>query len=388
MRVSTACTVVTLGLALGCSSSRTRGDLPPSVVPRATAQAPVVEPEPESPRGPEPVQTPPEPLVEVEPPPEPEPELPSTASPGGPDMEIARRVRTGVQPKSVTFSPDGLRIYVCNFGYKGRHNVWVYDAQTLETLGEINFPGTAVEVAVSSDSQTLYISNFGRGVVAVVDAQTLRVDHEIKVGANPKVIVVDEARDTLYVSNWSSKTVSAVDLEAREVDHTLRTGRRPRGMAVLEDGTLFVGAMWDHRVQVYLPGRTRPQREWKPCEYPRHLMLSPEQDRLYVSCSGDRQVRWFDPRTDQKLGESRVGNNPRTIDLSRDGRFVAVADFSSSTVSLVDVVEMTYRTYDLPRTNQIVGVAVSPGEDLRVYATSWLTNELLELRPRVVTARS
>lgn len=334
--------------------------------------APPAEPSP-SPAEPEPTPTEPEPHAEPPVPPEP--------SPGGPALEITRRVRTGVQPKSVAVSPDGSRLYVCNFGLSGRRNVYVYDAHTLERVGRIDFPGNAAEATVSADGSTVYVSNFARGVIEVVDAASLRVRHEVKVGHNPKLMVVDEARGLLYVSNWSSRTVSAVDLASRAVDHTLRTGRRPRGMALRGDGTLLVGAMWDHRVQAYAPGSTAPDLEFDACENPRHLVLSPDRARLFVSCSGDDLLRWFDPRTGEVLGQVPTGDNPRTLDLSRDGRWVAIADFSGSTVTLVDLRTMQHRTHVLPRTKQIVGLAVLPDDALRVVATSWLTNELLELRP-------
>ena len=304
-----------------------------------------------------------------------------TIAPGGPAFEVTRRVRTGVQPKSIALSPDGSRLYVCNFGFSGRRNVWVYDAQTLEHVGRIDFPGNAAEAVVSPDGATVYVSNFARSLIEVVDAETLDVTDEITVGSNPKFMVIDEARNTLYVSNWSSKTVSAVDLDAGKVSRTLRTGRRPRGLALLADGTLLVGAMWDHRVQVYGPHDTEPSRQFDTCQNPRHLMLSPNEERLYVSCSGERLLRWFDPVTGEALGDSPTGRNPRTIDVSGDGRYVAIADFTSSTISVVDVEDMHHRTHPVPRTNQIVGLAVAPGSPLRVYATSWLTNELLELRP-------
>ncbi len=306
---------------------------------------------------------------------------PRLFEPGGPSMEITRRVRTGVQPKSIAMSPSGDRLYVCNFGLAGRRNVWVYETAGLEQVGRIDFPGNAAEATVSADGSTVYVSNFARAMIEVVDAKTLKVTDEIKVGNNPKFMVIDEERGLLYVSNWSSHSVSAVDLSRKRVDHTLWTGRRPRGLALLDDGTLLVGAMWDHRIQVYAPGSTKPDREFDACENPRHLMLSPDQSRLYVSCSGDRILRWFDPLSGEVLGESPTGRNPRTIDVSPDGRFVAIADFTSSTVSLVDLVDMHYQTHEAERTKQIVGLAVAPEDELRIFVTSWLTNELLELRP-------
>lgn len=362
-------------LALGCARP---GDVTRAPErPGAKEAAAATSSEPAAPR-PEPspatAAVPPAETVEVV---EPAPPM----HPGGPALEVTRRVRTGVQPKSVTLSPDGSRLFVCNFGLANHRNVFVYETEGLQQVGRIDFPGTAVEVAVSADGSTVYVSNFGRSVIEIVDATTLEVRAEVEVDSNPKWMVIDEPRHTLYVSNWSSRSVSAVDLRANEAVRRLHTGRRPRGMALLGDGTLLVGAMWDHRVQVYAPGSTRPDREFEACQNPRHLVLSPDEQRLYVSCSGDRLLRWFDPRTGEVLGEAPTGLNPRTIDISGDGRWVAIADFTGSTVTVVDTVAMEHRTHELPRTKQIVGLAVAPGESLRVYATSWLTNQLLELRP-------
>jgi DNA-binding beta-propeller fold protein YncE len=371
-----------LGLAsllLACAPrpSAVPSPSPPTEPPIAWAPG-AADPTPPPPR--EPAPTPPvEPVLAPEPTPV-EP-TPAELAPGGPALEITRRVRTGVQPKSVTVSPDGTRLYVCNFGHSGRRNISVYDARSLERVGYVHFPGNVAEATVSADGATLYASNFARGVIEVIDADTLRVLHEVRVGHNPKFMVIDDARGVLYVSNWSSRSVSAVDLAGRRVERVLRTGRRPRGLALLPDGTLLVGAMWDHRVQAFAPGSTRPDREFAACENPRHLVLSPDHARLYVSCSGDRLLRWFDPLTGEVLGEAPTGKNPRTLDVGRDGRVVAIADFDSSTISVVDLTAMLHRTHEVARTRQIVGLAIAPDEPLRIFATSWLTNELLELRP-------
>lgn len=343
----------------------------PAPTPEAPPPEPVVDAALPAPATPNPV-PPPTPAVSAS---------PRAPTIGGPTLEIVARVRTGIQPKSVSVSPDGARLFVANFGIAGRRNVGVHDAETLALVGHVSFPGNATETALSRDGKSLFVSNFHRGVVEIVDTSTLEVTGEVKVGSNPKFIVVDEDRATLFVSNWSSRTVSAVDLGTRTVARTLRTGRRPRGLAVLHDGTLLVGAMWDDRVQAYGSVGSRPARQFDACEKPRHLVLAPDGARLYVSCSGDEELRWFDPATGELQGRVRTGSNPRTIAISDDGRFVAVADFSGSTVSLLDTREMVHRTNPVPGSDEIVGLAIAPGEALRIYATSWGTHELIELRP-------
>jgi DNA-binding beta-propeller fold protein YncE len=153
-------------------------------------------------------------------------------------------------------------------------------------------------------------------------------------------------------------------------------------MAITRNGERFyVAAMYSHLVHVF-DGDSRTQAaQFEPCRFPRHMVLSPRGDRLYASCSCCRQVRWFDPETHRLQGIAQTGENPRTIDISRDGRWIAAADFDDHTVALIDTRELTHSIYRVPDANQIVGLAIRPTGDLRIYVTSWLTAELIALEP-------
>ena len=105
--------------------------------------------------------------------------------PGAPHLRVVARARAGCQPKSVVTSPEGALVYVCNFGRPDRESVTIHDADTLERVGVIEFPGNAVEAAFSRDGQTLYVSNFRRHVVEVIDVATRTVRSEIAVGQHP-----------------------------------------------------------------------------------------------------------------------------------------------------------------------------------------------------------
>lgn len=299
---------------------------------------------------------------------------------GGPRLRVARQVYTGIQPKSVEASPDGSRVYVCNFGRPDRDNVAIFDAQTLDRVGTINFPGNAVESAFSPDGRTLYVSNFRRDVIEVIDVETLQVQHEIRAGIDPKTLVVSPDGRTLYAANWGGRNVSVIDLEARRETHRLRTGVHPRGMALFRSGRLLVAAMEEHVLHDFPSGAQAEIGRISTCRFPRHLMLSPDESRVYVACSSNRTVEWRDAATGRRIGIGAAGENPRSIDLSTDGRYIATADFDSSTVSVIDTVEMKHRRNAVEGADRIVGLAVRPGDGpLRVYATSWENGSLFAL---------
>lgn len=306
----------------------------------------------------------------------------SSTAVGGPRLQIVNQADTGSQPKSVSVSPDGTRVFVCNFGYRDHDNLWVFDAQTLDHVGTISFQGNAVETAFSPDGQTLYISNFRGAKLMVVDVATLQIRAEVDVGLDPKTIALSPDGSIIYVANYAGNSVSVVDATRLVETRRIRAGIQPRGMAVASDGRLFVAAFRDHVTRIFDPEQDYSElREIGMCRFPRHLALSPDDSRLYVSCSSVRVVHWHLVVDGRRTGIVPVGHNPRTIDMSENGRYIAVADFDSSTVSLIDTVTLTHRINEVRGADRIVGVAIHPGSALRVYATSWNNSRLFALEP-------
>jgi YVTN family beta-propeller protein len=312
---------------------------------------------------------------------------------GGPEMSVTARVRTGVQPKSVNVSPDGARVVTCKFGRPDRDNVSVFDGETLAQVGSISFPGNAVETVFSADGRTLYVSNFRENVVEVIDfascyaataaapcAPTPRAT--IATGSLPKFMALSPDGATLYVANWGDRSVSVVDVATLRETRRLHTERHPRGMVVRPDGTLLAAAFHGDVVHVFPAGASEESERFRMCELPRHLLLSPDGATMYVTCSMGH-VGFYDARSGARLGIGTLGRNPRSIAITADGRYIGAANFTSSDVSLVDTVSHTHRTYPVPGASRIVGLAMHPrSSPVRLYATSWDTNELILLTSR------
>lgn len=300
-------------------------------------------------------------------------------SAGGPDLEVVARAATGVQPKSVNVSPNGERVVVCNFGRPDRDNVFVYDSESLELVGRVNFEGNAVESAFSADGSVLYVSNFRRHVVEVIDFASLEVRREIAVGTNPKTIVLSRDGRTMYVANYFDHSVSVVDLAQGRELRRLTTGARPRGMGVLEDGTLLAAAFGGEEIHVFDEGASEQREQWDVCRYPRDILIAPGGQSFYLTCSLGTIAFHRAADRGRPFGLAATGRNPRSIGLSRDGRWLGVANFTSSDVTLVDTVLRTHRRIRVPGAQRIVGLAMHPGPGIRMYATSWDTAEVILL---------
>ncbi len=305
---------------------------------------------------------------------------------GAPRLRVVAEVRTSVQPKSVEVSPDGRYVWVCNFGRIDQDNVYVYNADTLDRVGVVNFPGNAVETTFSPDGATAYISNFRRGVIEVVDTASYTVQREIEVGANPKFMVISPDGKTLYAALYTQRRVALVDLETGTRTRYLPTGEQPRGMAMLPNGSFLVASFRSDFIQVFAPNGDELRR-FNVCDYPRHLQVGPGAERVAVTCTMGN-ISTYDIATGHRRVIARTGRNPRTLGLSQDGRWAATANFHSSDVTLADLATLTHRTSSVDGANQLVGLAVRLYENgpdaeprLRIYATSWQNRRLFVLEP-------
>lgn len=302
---------------------------------------------------------------------------------GGPRLRVSARVATDLLPKSVSVSPDGRRLAVCNFGRTGHDNVFLYDSETLARVGVVDFDGNAVESAWSPDGQTLYVSNFRHNVLEVIDVESLAVRDRVPVGAHPKAVTLSRDGSLVYVANYFGRSISVVDARALREVRRLATDERPRGMAVLGDETLLSAAFHGDVVHVFPAGHEDGAAEWEVCELPRDILASPDGGGFYMTCSLGYIGFYRREGAGRPFAIAATGRNPRSIGMTSDGRFLGVANFTSSDVTLIDTVARTHRRVEVPRAEHIVGLAMHPDSSpIRMYATSWNTGELILLTGR------
>lgn len=296
-----------------------------------------------------------------------------------PALDVIGGARTGSMPKGVSISPDGRTLYVTNYGNANSNNVMLYDASTLQRTGAINVPGIVVESALSPDGGTLYVSNFTRGTVQFINLTTRRVTREVRAGSHPKVLALSHDGARLFVANWGSHDVTEVDTARGTVTRTLRAGRNPRGMVVTRAGRLYIANFNSHTIDVYEGARMETHRRLDPvCRIPRHLVLSPDESRLYVSCFSLSKLLVIDTQTERPLRELAIGEWPKSIDVTSDGRFVATANYGGSSVSVVDTTDWSVSTLDVPAMDHASGI-VSARAGMRFFVTGWYDNHVFAI---------
>jgi YVTN family beta-propeller protein len=286
--------------------------------------------------------------------------------------------QAGSQPKSVQVASSGA-VYVANTGYHDRDNVDRWDPVTLETVATAQFKGNAIEQVLSPDQQTLYVSNFYHQEVLALDAATLAIRRRYRVGKVPKHLTISDDGARLFVSNWAGGTTTIVDLPGGETA-TVAVGKEPRGTALSRDqATLYVVNFSSDDVSI-IDVATRTVRKTIPaaelgCDAPRHAAVTRDDARVLVTCYHGREVVVIDRRTETVERRIEVGDGPKTIDVSFDGRFAYTADYKGHSMTVIDLAAWRARTIPLP-VWRASGLAVAR-DDRRIYVTGWDSRNLV-----------
>jgi YVTN family beta-propeller protein len=292
----------------------------------------------------------------------------------GTSNAVVARVPVGSLPSALLASPDGRSAYVVNhagaadqqainradkpfFQHGHRGSVTIVDIQKATTapsqavLSTVDAGGFGpVGLALSRDQKRLYVANsesdlalsgptpateFGGHTVAILDheqaiknplaalAGTIDLgsvpNPQTKCLANPNGIALSPDGKFLFVAEGGGKTVSVVDITARQVIHRVEVGDGPWGMALLPKGEILV-----------VTNRERCPAGEKD---PEGSTVSFIHVARAIAKDSKAEVTRLIVGTNDPAKPSR----PFGVAASPDGRWLAVANFRTNNLSLVDV---------------------------------------------------
>ena len=153
----------------------------------------------------------------------------------------------------------------------------------------------------------------------------------------------------LYIANFSGGGVEIADIKANRITNRVDSGSGAiRHMVLDPDGkTAFVSDMYRGRAgRIDLDSLTVTWSERLACN-PNTIALSPDGERLYVSCRGkNNEENWhergpelgkifiLDATTLEILAWLQGGNQPTGLAVSLDGVFLAFSNFYDDTIEL------------------------------------------------------
>jgi YVTN family beta-propeller protein len=145
---------------------------------------------------------------------------------------------------------------------------------------------------------------------------------------------------TGYVSNSSSNNVTVFDKKTNQVMGVIPTGRNPLGMA-LDQGRnrAYVALSADDSIEVIdiSLAEVVDRLKLNIGDRPRELALTPDGRFLLCVNTGSNTVSFIDPGFLREVGRVNVGKNPNSILIDQTGRRGFVFNTLSNTFSVIDI---------------------------------------------------
>lgn len=235
-------------------------------------------------------------------------------------------------PSGMVITPDGTRAYVNNYGGPsgvGSGNattVRVVDLNTNTIIGPAITVGLApASLAISPDGAFVYVINYvdgnpGTGTISIIRTSDNTVIGTIPGFSGPFAIAINHCGTRAYVTNFGSNnfspvgtTVSVVDLKSNRINATVELGTQPSGIALTPNGRFAYVTIYNT------------------------LYLGPNFTNL---TAGQGTVRIIDTCTNKALCPVIVvGSSPANIAISSNGRRAYVSNYTSDSVSVIDITD-------------------------------------------------
>lgn len=274
-------------------------------------------------------------------------------------------------PHGILFSLDGMRLYASN----PRGVVSVFEVAEGECIERdpIEIPartGTSLKsslptgLAISSDGKTLYVALNGNNSLAEVDLSTGAVKREIAVGNAPYGVVIVGTK--AYVSNWAGRHPTEADTSGPAGD----------GAPIRVDPVRHIAS--DGSVSVVDLAEEKELQQVVVGLHPCGIVATPDGAHVLVACANSDRVDVIDTRESRVIESIRTapserllfGSGPNALALSRDGRWLYVANGTNNSIAVIEFAPGGSRLHGCIPTGWYPSGVALDGKRQAIYATN------------------
>jgi YVTN family beta-propeller protein len=120
--------------------------------------------------------------------------------------KVIASIQAGPRAGRVVTQPDGGYVWVA---YDG--GVAAIDPRKASVVARIRTGSGAHDLAVSDDSETLFVTNAESGTTSVVDVHALAVAHQVRSGGNPVSVAWSQLARNAFVTSGRDGAIVAID---------------------------------------------------------------------------------------------------------------------------------------------------------------------------------
>jgi len=206
-----------------------------------------------------------------------------------------------------------------------------------------------LNVAISNLRHFAAVTNNGQSTqtIQLFDANTDQQLDEVVIRRSWGGLVFSDDEKHLYASGGNDNWILDYKIRRNKLEpyDTFKLGPRypkaeisPTGIAIddrhhllyvvtKEDNSLYVIDLYDHKTIQQLPLGS----EGYTC------MLSPDKTELYITLWGADKVLVYDTKKNVFTESIAVGDNPNDMCLSKNGRYLYVANANDNNVTVIDI---------------------------------------------------
>ena len=154
--------------------------------------------------------------------------------------------------------------------------------------GTISVGVSPMEIAITSDDSTAYVTNYESGNISVIDLATNLVTNTISVGSSPWGIALSSDNSKAYVVLTYDNQVKVINLSTLTITNTISVGIHPVEIALTPDGTsAFVTNFGGTVSKINLTNYTVTNTiSLAPGSEPRGIAINPAGTKAYTANGG------------------------------------------------------------------------------------------------------
>lgn len=218
---------------------------------------------------------------------------------------IGRSFPLGDLPLNIAVSKSKKLMAVTNNG-QSVQSIQLIDPAAEKILDSAVIPKSWYGLQFSADEKKLYASGGNDNWILeyAIENKKLVLKDSIILGKkwpnkiSPTGIALDDAKQLMYVVSKENNSLYIIDLKTKKTEQQFSLG-----------GEAYA------------------------------CMLSPDQKELYISCWGCDRVYVFDTEKRNVTAEIQVGDNPNELCLTKNGKYLYVANSNDNSVSIINVAE-------------------------------------------------
>jgi len=219
---------------------------------------------------------------------------------------VGKLLPLGDLPLNIAVAPSEKIAAVTNNG-QSTQSIELIDLDRQVVLDSIEIRKSWLGLTFSSDGKYLYASGGNDNIILkysvannrLVIADTVKIGKPWPVKISVAGIALDNSKNRLYAVTKENNSLYVIDLLSKKVE-----SQHPLG------------------------------GEGYTC------LLSPDRKILYISCWGCDKVLLFDTDQQKITGSVPVGDNPNDMCITKNGKYLFVANANDNSVSVIDTKQM------------------------------------------------